>query len=250
MFEQRKIKNINVIICKNKEEVDRIGADIFTEAINSNPRIVLGLATGGTPVGMYKELIRMNKQAMVDFSQVLSFNLDEYVGLANTHLQSYRYFMNDNFFNHININKNNTYVPDGQSKDIQESCRQYEEKIKTSGGIDLQLLGIGSNGHIAFNEPGSLKDSRTREVSLTEATIKDNARFFQDELDVPRRAVTMGIGIILEAKKIVLLATGANKADAVKKAVIGLQTVEVPASFLQMHSDCVFIIDKQASLGL
>ncbi len=250
MLEEKQIGNIKIIICENKQEVAKTGAEIFAKAIGNNPKIILGLATGGTPVGMYKELIKMNKEAVVDFSQVSSFNLDEYVGLDINHSQSYRYFMNDNLFNHVNIDKNNTYVPDGKPSNIQESCLSYEGKIKAAGGIGLQLLGIGSNGHIAFNEPGSSKETRTREVDLTETTIKDNARFFENEAEVPKKAVTMGIGTILEAKRIVLLATGENKVDALKRSIKGLQIAEVPASFLQAHSDCLFIIDKEASSGL
>jgi len=250
MAEQKQIGNIKVIICRNKQEVAQEGANIFAKSIKEKPDIVLGLATGGTPVGMYQELIRIHKQGEVDFSRVKSFNLDEYVGLSGNHPQSYRYFMNDNLFNHINIDKANTYVPDGKYEDVAANCRKYEEDIKAQGGVDLQLLGIGSNGHIAFNEPGSPLDSRTREVSLTEETIKDNARFFENESEVSRKAVTMGIATILEAKKIVLLATGNNKTEAVKKAIKGLANPDVPASFLQNHPDCIFVIDKQAAGGL
>ena len=250
MPEHKKIGKIKIIICQEAQEVAREGADIFAQAVKDNPNIVLGLATGGTPVGMYKELIRIHKENALDFSEAKSFNLDEYVGLDGSHAQSYRYFMDDNLFNHINIDKLNTHVPKGKSVDVLDSCRKYEEDIKANGGIDLQLLGIGSNGHIAFNEPFSPGDSRTREVDLKEGTIKDNARFFENESDVPKKAVTMGIGTILEAKKIVLLATGSNKADAVAKAVKYSMNVEVPASFLQNHPDSVFIVDKDAVAGL
>ena len=250
MAEQKKIGNIKVIICQDKQEVAREGAKIFAKDIKEKPGIALGLATGGTPVGMYKELIRMHKEEGLDFSRVRSFNLDEYVGLSGDHPQSYRYFMDDNLFNHINIDKEKTHVPSGIAEDILTSCQKYEEDIKTQGGVDLQLLGIGSNGHIAFNEPGSPSESRTREVGLTEKTIKDNARFFENESEVPQKAVTMGITTILEAKKIVLLATGGNKAEVVAKAIKSPATVEVPASFLQNHPNCVFIIDKEVASGL
>ena len=226
------------------------GAKIFAKAIREKPDTVLGLATGGTPVGLYKELIRMQKDDGLDFSRVRSFNLDEYLGLSGDHPQSYRYFMNTNLFNHIDINKANTHVPDGKAEDTLDSYRKYEEDIKQAGGIDLQLLGIGGNGHIAFNEPGSRSDSRTRVVDLTEKTIKDNARFFEDESQVPKKAVTMGIGTILETKKIVLLATGSSKIDALVKTVKGSVSSDVPASFLQNHPDCTFITDKEAASSL
>jgi len=250
MTEQKKIGNIEVIICQDKQEVAREGAKIFAKNIKEKPDIILGLATGGTPVGMYQELIRMHKEAGLDFSRVTSFNLDEYVGLSGGHSQSYRCFMDDNLFNHINIDKAKTHVPSGIAEDVPASCQKYEGDIKAQGGVDLQLLGIGSNGHIAFNEPGSPSDSRTREVRLREKTIKDNARFFENESEVPRKAVTMGIATILEAKKIVLLATGSNKAEVVAKAIKNPATIDIPASFLQNHPGCVFIVDKEVASGL
>jgi len=250
MSEQKNIGNIKVIICKDKQEAAQEGAKIFAKEIKTKPGVVLGLATGGTPVDMYKELIRMHKEGGLDFSHALSFNLDEYVGLLGSHPQSYRYFMDDNLFNHINIDKTKTHVPKGISQDIPASCQEYEKSIKEKGGVDLQLLGIGSNGHIAFNEPGSPSDSRTREIDLTEKTIKDNARFFENEAEVPRKAVTMGIATILEAKKIVLLATGNNKAEVVAKAIKSPATIDIPASFLQNHPDCVFVVDEEAANGL
>ena len=192
----------------------------------------------------------MNKEQGLDFSSVASFNLDEYVGLSGEHSQSYRYFMNDNLFNHINIDKSKTHVPDGKAPDLAAGCAKYEADIRAAGGVDLQLLGIGSNGHIAFNEPGSAKDSRTREVDLTKGTISDNARFFEDISEVPKKAVTMGIGTILEAKKIVLIATGANKAEVVAKSIKDPESLDIPASFLQGHSDCIFVVDKEAAANL
>lgn len=248
--EHKQIGKIKVIVCQNEQEVSREAANIFAKSIRETPNMVLGLATGGTPVRTYKELIRMHKEEGLDFSKVKSFNLDEYVGLSGDHSQSYRYFMDKNLFNYININKSNTHVPGGKSENFQVSCQRYEEGIKESGGIDLQLLGIGSNGHIAFNEPGSPENSITRVVDLTESTIKDNARFFEDESEVPQKAITMGIKTILEAKKIVLLATGSGKADAVAKSVKGPVSSEVPASFLQNHPDCIFIVDRDAAAGL
>lgn len=250
MAEYKQLGKIKVIVCKDKQGVAGVAGDIFAQNIREKPDIVLGLATGGTPVDMYQELIRMHKDKGLNFNRAVSFNLDEYLGLSGDHPQSYRHFMNENLFNHININKLNTHVPDGKAEDFQISCQKYENDIKAAGGIDLQLLGIGSNGHIAFNEPGSAGDSRTRVVDLTENTVKDNARFFQDESEVPRKAITMGIGTILEAKKIVLLATGKNKADAVAKAIKGTVSSEVPSSFLQNHPDCTFIVDRDSAAGL
>ncbi len=250
MTENKQIGKIKFIICEDKEEVAREAAKIFAKAIREKPDIILGLATGSTPIGLYKELICLKKEEGLDFSQVSSFNLDEYLGLSGDHPQSYRYFMNSNLFNHINIKKSNTHVPDGKAKDPKDSCQKYEEAIKQAGGIDLQLLGIGGNGHIAFNEPGSEPDSRTRVVDLTERTIKDNARFFEDESQVPKKAITMGIGTILETKKIVLLAAGSNKKDAVAKSIKGSINSDVPTSFLQNHPDCTFITDREAASSL
>lgn len=250
MAEDKQIGKIKVTVCQDKQEVARVAAEIFAKMIREKPDLMLGLATGGTPVDMYQMLIRMHKEQGLNFSRVRSFNLDEYVGLSGDHTQSYRYFMNANLFNQINIDKLNTHVPDGKAENFQMSCQQYEKDIQAAAGIDLQLLGIGSNGHIAFNEPGSPGNSRTRVVTLTERTIKDNARFFQDESEIPRQAVTMGIGTILEANKIVLLATGANKAEAVVKALKGKVTADLPASFLQNHPDCIFILDRDSAAGL
>jgi glucosamine-6-phosphate deaminase len=250
MAEYKQIGQVKVVVCQDKQEVARVAANIFAQAVREKPDIVLGLATGGTPVGMYKELIRVHKEEGLNFNRVRSFNLDEYFGLSGDHPQSYRYFMDDNLFNHININKLNTRVPDGKAEDIQGSCQAYERAIQAAGGIDLQLLGLGSNGHIAFNEPGSPGDSRTRIINLTERTIKDNARFFEDASEVPGRAITMGIGTIVEARKIVLLATGNNKAEAVAKVLKGNVDLGVPASFLQNHPDCTFILDREAAARL
>jgi glucosamine-6-phosphate deaminase len=180
MAEYKQVGRVKLIICQDKQEVAKEAANIFAKAVREKPDIVLGLATGGTPVGMYKELIRMHREEGLDFGGVTSFNLDEYLGLAGDHPQSYRYFMDTNLFNHININRSNTHVPDGKPQDLGLSCRKYEEAIREAGGIDLQLLGIGGNGHIAFNEPGSGSDSRTRAIDLTEKTIKDNLTCHRD----------------------------------------------------------------------
>lgn len=241
---------IEVFTTKDYDELSKRAAEIIADAIRNKPNSVLGLATGSTPIGCYRELVRMHRAEGLDFSRVVTFNLDEYIGLPPTHPQSYRYFMNENLFNHVNIKIENTHVPNGLSDDLQKTCKEFEEAIKKSGGIDLQLLGIGSNGHIAFNEPGSPFDSRTRVVKVSEQTIKDNARFFKSIDEVPRQAISMGTGTIMEARKIILLASGAGKADAVAKSVKGPVTEEVPASILQTHPNCTFIIDEAAASKL
>lgn len=241
---------MEVIVKENYDEMSKLAAKMVADLVRKKPNCILGLATGSTPVGTYKELIRMHKEEGLDFSQVKSFNLDEYVGLPAEHDQSYHYFMRDNLFDHINIKLENTHVPDGTASDVQAHCKWYDEEIKKAGGIDLQILGIGGNGHIAFNEPGSPLDSRTRTQVLDEGTISDNARFFQSIDDVPKSAVTMGIGTIIEARQIILLANKANKADAVKKTVEGPVTEEVPASVLQKHPNATIIVDKDAGSKL
>jgi len=241
---------MKVIVKQTSEEMSKEAAKLFADRIKKKPNIILGLATGGTPVKMYKELIRMHKDEGLDFSKVTTFNLDEYLGLTGDHDQSYRYFMNDNLFNHINIDKANTHVLSGKAADPAKECADYEAAIKKAGGIDIQLLGIGGNGHIAFNEPGSAKDSRTRVVDLTEETIKDNARFFANASDVPRQALSMGNGSIMEAREVVLIADKASKADAIAKSAEGPATEDVPASLLQSHPNTTFIVDKDAASKL
>ncbi|MFB3895440.1 MAG: glucosamine-6-phosphate deaminase [bacterium] len=238
---------MNVIVVKDKEEMGKVGAKIIAAEMKKKAIYILGGATGSTPIPVYKELIRLHKEEKLDFSTVITFNLDEYVGIPGTHDQSYRYFMNTNLFDHININKKNTFVPDGMAKDVPAFCAKYEEMMKDVGGVDLQILGIGSNGHIAFNEPPSSLASRTRQVYLTQSTIKDNARFFAKIEDVPTSAISMGIGTILEAKKILLFANGANKTDAVLKSIEGPITAMVPASALQLHPDSTFIITEDCA---
>ena len=211
---------------------------------------VLGLATGSTPIPLYDALIKLNKAGKLDFSTTITFNLDEYVGLKPTHDQSYRYFMNEKLFDHVNINKKNTFVPDGMAKDIEAHCAKYEAMMKAVGGVDYQVLGIGSNGHIGFNEPGSSVGSLTRMVKLTANTIKDNSRFFKRAQDVPTKAISMGIGTVLRCKKIVLVANGANKADCIAKAVEGPITATVPASALQLHPGVTYVITEDAAAGL
>ena len=238
---------MNVIITKNYEELSKVAAKEMAEVIKNNPSAILGLATGGSPIGMYKELIRMNKDGEIDFSTVTTVNLDEYVGLSGDHPQSYRYFMNDNLFNHINIDKKNTYVPNGLAKDVEEECKNYDSKIAQLGGTDVQLLGIGNNGHIAFNEPDEALVSGTHLTNLTEDTIRANARFFDSIDEVPKTALTMGLGGIMKSKKIIVIASGESKAEAVKAMVNGKISTNMPASMLQMHRDVVVIVDEEAA---
>lgn len=241
---------IKVFVTKDYDELSKRAARIIADVIKNKPNLVLGLATGGTPMGCYQELIRMHREKELSFSGVVTFNLDEYIGLPPTHPQSYRYFMDENLFRHVNIKMENTYVQDGLSDDPQRTCKEFEELIKRAGGIDLQLLGIGANGHIAFNEPSSPFDSRTRVVNLLERTIKDNARFFKSIEEVPRQALSMGMETIMEVRKIILLASGAGKAGAVAKSIEGPITTDVPASILQRHPDCTFILDEAAASKL
>lgn len=238
---------MRLIVTKNYDEMSKVAANEMAESIKSNPEIVLGLATGGTPVGMYKELIRMYNEGELDFSKVTSINLDEYVGLPGDHDQSYRYFMNTNLFNHINIDKNKTFVPNGLAKDFEEECKSYDARIQDMGGIDLQLLGLGANGHIGFNEPGEALSVGTHLTDLKESTIEANARFFDSIDDVPRKAITMGLGGIMKAKNIMVIASGEGKAEVVKAMMSGKITTEIPATMLQMHRDVVLIVDEDAA---
>lgn len=238
---------MKLIITKNYEELSKKAADEMADIIKSNPKAILGLATGGSPMGMYKELIKMNKEGKVDFSNVTTVNLDEYIGLSGDHPQSYRYFMNENLFNHINIDKTNTYVPNGLAKNIEEECKEYDARITELGGTDVQLLGIGNNGHIAFNEPDNELLSGTHLTKLTEETIKANARFFESVDEVPTQALTMGLGGIMRSKKIIVIASGESKAEAVKAMVSGKISTNMPASMLQMHRDVTVIVDEAAA---
>ena len=240
---------MQVVIVNSAQEVASLGARHCLNLITANPRAVLGLATGSTPVALYGELIELQAQGAISFEQCVSFNLDEYIGLDPRHPQSYRYFMNVQLFDHIDIDKNNTYVPDGMS-DPQQSAIDYEKEIATAGGIDLQILGVGRNGHIGFNEPSSSLVSRTRIKTLTAGTIADNKRFFTADEFQPSLAITMGIATILESKKILLLATGAAKAKAVRDLVEGPLSASCPASALQMHNNTVVIIDREAACEL
>lgn len=241
---------MKVVILKDAAEVAQYGAEIFVKQINKKNNSVLGLATGSTPVALYEELIAANKAGKASFKEVSSFNLDEYMGIEGDHPQSYRYFMNENLFNHVDIDKANTQVPPGNAANPIEACEKYESDIVEAGGIDIQLLGIGRNAHIGFNEPSSSLASRTRVKTLTQATIDDNARFFSADEHQPHLSITMGIGTILESKKVVLLATGEGKAEAIKDTIEGPVSAACPASALQLHRDAVLIIDEAAASKL
>ena len=235
---------MNIITVETYEQLSRLAANILAAQVIVKPDCVLGLATGSSPLGAYKQLIERFENGDIDFSKVTSINLDEYVGLSGDHEQSYRYFMNHNLFDHINIDKANTYVPNGCAEDLNAECRQYDAHICEVGGIDLQLLGIGLDGHIGFNEPDECFIRDTHVVELEASTITANARFFDSEHDVPRFAVTMGIAGIMQAKKVLLIANGEKKADIVKKAFEGPITPEVPTSILQIHPDLTVIYSK------
>jgi glucosamine-6-phosphate deaminase len=238
---------LRVIIQPDSAAASRRAARFVADLVRKKPACVLGLATGSSPLGTYRELIRLHQEEGLDFSQVTTFNLDEYVGLSSVHPQSYRQFMQLNLFDHINITLTHTNVPDGRALDFDLHCRQYEQKIKDAGGIDLQILGIGSDGHIAFNEPGSSLGSRTRLKTLASETIRDNARYFGGEDKVPRLAVTMGVGTILESRRCLLLAFGPHKATAIRDTVEGPVTAQVTASALQLHREVIGIFDEAAA---
>ena len=237
---------MRLIVCDNQQEIANVGADMIAEVVVANPAAVLGLATGSTPVPMYQELIRRYEAGKLDFSRVRSVNLDEYYPLAPDNDQSYRYFMNHQLFDHINIDKNNTNVPDGLAADPAAACKAYEGIIRDLGGIDIQVLGIGGNGHIGFNEPAEALDPLTHLTDLTEDTIKANSRFFESVADVPRYALTMGIGTILSARRIMLIATGEAKAKAIATVLSGKLTTSCPASMLSLHNDVTVICDRAA----
>ena len=241
---------MKVVILEDAEQVARYGADIFVEQLEKNPKSVFGLATGSTPLSLYRQLIALNQRGEISFADVRTFNLDEYMDLAAAHPQSYRHFMNKEFFDHIDIKHENTRVPPGDATNPPIACQEYEAAIQAAGGIDIQLLGIGRNGHIGFNEPTSCLNSRTRVKTLTRETIEDNARFFSEGEVQPQLSITMGIGTIMEARLIVLLATGRSKADAVRNMVEGPLSAWCPASALQMHPSTVVIVDEDAASEL
>ncbi len=239
-----------LVIKENYEEMCKEGAREIANIVRRKPDCVLGFATGSTPLGVYKELIRMYNDEGLDFSKVVTFNLDEYVGLPPSHNQSYHYFMWENLFKHINVDPRYVHIPMGMAEDIDVFCEWYEKKINEFGGIDLQILGIGANGHIAFNEPGSSLGSRTRIKTLSEKTINDNARFFENKEEVPKYAITMGVGTIMEAKELLLLASGEGKADAIHATAEGPIMARYPATIVQIHQYATVLIDKEAASKL
>ncbi|WP_315077534.1 glucosamine-6-phosphate deaminase [uncultured Clostridium sp.] len=238
---------MKILVCENYDKLSEKAAQIIMSQITLKSNSILGLATGSTPIGMYKKLVEMYENKMIDFSEVKTFNLDEYQNLPINNDQSYHYFMNENLFDYINVQKENIHIPNGMASDIEKECVEYDELIKKSGGIDIQVLGIGNNAHIGFNEPTVSFEKKTYVVELEESTKIANARFFNSLDDVPSKAITMGIGSIFESKKIMLLATGENKAKAIYDTIYGKVTPEVPASILQFHDDVIVILDKEAA---
>ena len=232
------------------DAMSRRTAAIIAAEVVRKPDCVLGLATGSTPVGAYRQLAAWNREGLLSFRSVTSVNLDEYKGLGPDHDQSYRYFMDHNLFDHVNIRRDRTHVPDGLAADPEAECRRYDALVASLGGTDLQLLGLGHNGHIGFNEPGGVFVKETHVVDLTERTIEANARFFVNRDEVPRQALTMGIGAIMAAKRVLVAVSGADKAEAVRRAFAGPITPAVPASILQLHPDVVLVGDAAALSGL
>lgn len=236
---------MRIINVKTYEQLSRKAANIISAQVILKPDCVLGLATGSSPVGTYRQLIEWYNKGDIDFSETTTVNLDEYVGLGENDEQSYRYFMQKNLFDHINIKRENTFVPDGLADDLDEECNAYDARIRRLGGIDLQLMGIGFDGHIGFNEPSDVFDKNTHVVDLHESTIKANSRFFASENDVPRQAVSMGMVSIMQARKVLLIANGAGKKEILGKALYGPVTPHIPASLLQLHNDVTVIFSEE-----
>lgn len=236
--------------CADYDGISRKAADIICAQVVLKPDCVLGLATGSTPIGAYQQLIRRYRQGELSFAQVKSVNLDEYYGLAPDHDQSYRYFMQTQLFDHVDIRVEHTHVPNGQAADPQAECARYDRLLHELGGVDLQLLGIGNNGHIGFNEPGQSFLLNTHLAQLTDSTVQANKRFFNSEADVPRQALTMGIAGIMHARKVLVAASGKGKAEAIRRALCGPVDPQVPASILQLHQDVVLVGDREALSGL
>ncbi len=239
--------HVRILKAKDPAEVGKLAADQFEALIATKPACLLGLATGSTPIPLYRELIAREKDGRIDFSRVRSANLDEYKGLPATHPQSYRYFMQENLFDHISIKPENTIVPDGLTNDVESMCRAYEEQIEVWGGVDMQLLGLGHDGHIGFNEPADHFPTMTHEVKLEEITRQANKRFFASIDEVPTAAYTMGIGTVMSARKVLMVVTGADKAEILKQSFFGPITPQVPASILQLHPDVTVICDEAAA---
>lgn len=247
-FPAKRRDSMLVIIKDSYAAISQAAAHMLVRTVRNKPHATLGLATGSTPLGMYQELIRLHREEGLDFSRIVTFNLDEYVGLSPDHPQSYHAVMKDQFFDHVNINPRNVHIPDGTVQtDVERHCASYEEEIRTAGGIDMQILGIGTAGHIGFNEASSSLNSRTRLVTLAEQTLEDNRRFFSPGEPIPQCAITMGLGTILEAKEIILLASGTNKAQAVAAAVEGPLTASVTASVLQLHPAVTVLVDRDGA---
>lgn len=241
------VGNIVVNVTKDIDTFNKDCAMNIMEQINKKPASVMGFATGGTPIGAYKELVGLYKAGKVDFSKITSFNLDEYYPIKRTNPQSYYSFMEEHLFNHVNVDKTKINIPNGEAEDAAAECAEYEKKIKAVGYIDYMLLGIGTNGHIGFNEPDTKFTGQTNLVKLKESTIKDNARFFASADEVPEHAITMGIKTIMSSKKILLMATGERKADIIKEALFGDITPAVPASVLQLHTNVMVVLDGEAA---
>ena len=240
---------MKLILCKTYEEMSSAAADEIAELLQVNPHCTLGLATGSTPVGMYRQLVRRYEKGELDFSEVTTFNLDEYYPISQRNDQSYYYFMYENLFDHINVAPENINIPNGSAPDPLAECRSYEDKLTANGFIDLQVLGIGQNGHIGFNEPDGCLHASTHITELTESTITANSRFFESENDVPRKALTMGIGTILKSKKILLLANGKAKHDAISAMLDDRITTAIPATILKTHPNVILICDEEAYYG-
>lgn len=241
---------MRIVIAKDYEALSKKAANILASQIILKPNSVLGLATGATPVGTYRELVRQYREGNISFAEIVTFNLDEYYGLDKENPQSYYYFMMDNLFNYVDINLKNINIPDGRAADIALECKEYEQKIKLAGGIDLQLLGIGRNGHIGFNEPDVKFEAQTHLVTLDEDTIEANSRFFESMEEVPQRAISMGIKTIMHSRKILLLASGEEKAETIHSMINGKITPELPASVLQLHPDVIVLLDEKAASKL
>ena len=240
---------MKIIICENYEEMSAKAAEIVAEGIRNNPELRLGLATGSTPVGMYDNLAALCNEGKCDFAKVVTFNLDEYYPITPENPQSYRYFMDKNLFDRVNIDKKSTHVPDGTAKDTAAHCKAYDEAIKAAGGVDIQVIGIGPNGHIGFNEPDDYLVPGTHLTDLTESTLQANSRFFSADEVMPTKALTMGIGSILSARHILCLASGKAKNPALKKLTEGVITTQTPVTFLHLHDNVTIICDKEAYYG-
>lgn len=238
---------MEIIIKKNYEEMSKVAASIIADQIKSKPNSVLGLATGSTPIGTYDELVSKNKAGEISFADIKTVNLDEYKGLPREHKESYFRFMRDHLLSHVDINLDNCFIPDGLASDAKAACIEYEDKVRSLGGQDLQLLGLGHNGHIGFNEPGDSFVKDTHVVDLTDRTITANQRFFNSYDEVPKQALTMGIGTIMQAAKILVIVSGKDKAEAVRDAIEGPITPSCQASILQLHKNVIFVVDEDAA---